>query len=196
MRAEVWERDTSPSRRRLLGLAGGGALLLAGRRSAGVGAGAGGSGGSGSGGSGSYAGHRTRPAAPEGVLGANFNEEPRGMTASVLGDLRTRWVRGFVAMPELDSVEAYRQPAIRALLSFAGSGHGTVLSLKFPHRTTPLPQPGSSAMDEELARVDMALGAVLDKVDVLAIGNEPFLETRDEDRATLLNPFYKALPHT
>jgi hypothetical protein len=154
VRAEVWERDTSPSRRRLLGLAGGGALLLAGRRSDGVGVGAGGSGGSGadgsgSGGSGSYAGYRTRPAAPENVLGANFNEEPRGMTASVLDDLRTKWVRGFVAMPELDSVEAPRQPAIRALLSFAGAGHGTVLSLKFPYRTTPLPQPGTSAMDLE-----------------------------------------------
>lgn len=115
------------------------------------------------------------------------------MTASVLNDLRTRWVRGFVAMPELDCVEAPRQPAIRALLSFAGSGHGTVLSLKFPHRTTPLPRPGTSAMDKELARVDMALGAVLDKADILVIGNEPFLETRDEDRATLLNPFYRAV---
>ncbi|MFI6274203.1 hypothetical protein [Streptomyces sp. NPDC050988] len=182
---------TSPSRRRLLGLAGGGALLLAGCRS--DGAGAGGPGGSGAGGPGGHAGHRTRPAAPEGVLGANFNEEPRGMTASVLDDLRTRWVRGFVAMPELDSVEASRQPAIRTLLSFAGSGHGTVLSLKFPHRTTPLPQPGSGAMDKELARVDRALDAVLDKVDILVIGNEPFLETRAEDRATLLNPFYEAV---
>jgi hypothetical protein len=67
------------------------------------------------GGSGSYAGDRARSAPPEGALGANFNEEPRGMTASVLDDLRTRWVRGFVAMPELDSVEAPRQPEIRCL---------------------------------------------------------------------------------
>ncbi|WP_461072443.1 hypothetical protein [Streptomyces pseudoechinosporeus] len=182
----------SPSRRRLLGLAGGGAaLLLAGCRS--DEAGADGSGGGGAGGSGSHAGHRRRPAAPEDVLGANFNEEPRGMTASVLDDLRTRWVRGFVPMPELDSVEAPRQPAIKSLLSFADSGYGTVLSLKFPYRKMPLPQPGTSAMDAELARVDEALDAVLDKVDILVIGNEPFLETRDEDRATRLNPFYEAI---
>ncbi|MCZ4514548.1 hypothetical protein O3Q52_41755 [Streptomyces sp. ActVer] len=55
------------------------------------------------------------------MRGANLNEESRGMTGSVLDDLRARWVRGFVAMPELDSVEASGQPAIRALLSFAGS---------------------------------------------------------------------------
>jgi hypothetical protein len=127
------------------------------------------------------------------VLGANFNEEPRGMNTAVLDDLRTRWVRGFVAMPQLDSVAAPEQPAIKSLLSFAAAGYCTVLSLKFPYQDKPLPQPGTSAMDAELARVDKALAAVLGKVDILTIGNEPFLETRAEDRASRLNPFYKAV---
>ncbi|OON83027.1 hypothetical protein GBW32_02095 [Streptomyces tsukubensis] len=96
-------------------------------------------------------------------------------------------------MPELDTVRAARQPAISSLLSLAASGHGTVLSLKFPYQTQPLPRPGTSAMDAALNRVDKVLDAVLGTVDILVIGNEPFLETRDQDRATLLNPFYEAV---
>nr|WP_206314863.1 hypothetical protein [Streptomyces coryli] len=137
--------------------------------------------------------HTERAAAPQDALGSNFNEEPRGMTPAILDDLGTRWVRGFVATPRLDSVAAPEQPAIKSLLSFAAAGYRTVLSLKFPYQDQPLPQPGTSAMDTELARVDKALAAVLEKVDILIIGNEPFLETRAEDRAGRLNPFYKAV---
>jgi hypothetical protein len=95
------------------------------------------------------------------VLGVNFNEEPHGTTAAVLDDLHTKWVRGFVAMPKLDTEEATRQPAIKTLLSLADSGYATVLSLKFTLQEKPLPRPGTSAMAVELARVDKALDAVL-----------------------------------
>ncbi|MEU0130623.1 hypothetical protein [Streptomyces sp. NPDC006289] len=174
---------TGPSRRGVLGLAGGAALLASGCGPDGTADSRPGTGGTERG---------TGPAA-EGVLGVNFNEEPRGVTTAVLDDLRTKWVRGFVAMPDLDTVQALRQPAISSITSFADSGYGTVLSLKFPFRGKPLPQPGTRAMDAELARVDRVLGAVLGKVDILVIGNEPFLETRQEDRASLLNPFYEAV---
>ncbi|MER5936912.1 hypothetical protein ABT121_06260 [Streptomyces sp. NPDC001928] len=121
----------------------------------------------------------------------NFNAEPQGMTTTVLDDLHARWVRGFVPMTDLDSTPAPRQRVVRTLLSLADSGYRTVLSLKFPYQDRPLPQPGTSAMKAELARVDKVLGAVLGKVDILVIGNEPFLETREQDRATRLNPFYR-----
>lgn len=181
-----------PTRRRLLGLAGGVGLLLAGCDSAGD-SGSGSSAGDGSSDGGDGDGAGGRPAAPEDVLGVNFNEEPRGTTAAVLDDLHAKWVRGFVPMADLNSVPALRQPAISTLLSFADSGYNTVLSLKFPYQNKALPQPGTSAMDAELTRVDKVLDVVLGKVDILVIGNEPFLETRAADRGTLLNPFYKAV---
>lgn len=186
--AERPTRRPSPGRRRFLGLTGGTALLLAGggaARALDL--------GDGGGEAQATAEHEPRTAAPQDALGANFNEEPRGMTPAVLDDLGTRWVRGFVPMPQLDSVAAPDQRAIKSLLSFAAVGYHTVLSLKFPYQDKPLPQPGTSAMDTELARVDKALAAVLGKVDILVIGNEPFLETRAEDRADRLNPFYAAL---
>ncbi|MFI5806650.1 hypothetical protein [Streptomyces sp. NPDC051561] len=96
-------------------------------------------------------------------------------------------------MSDLDSVQASLHPAVRTLLAFAGSGYHTVLSLKFPYQKRPLPQPGTGPMVAELARIDRVLDAVLDKVGILVIDNEPFLETRDLDRAALLNPFYQAV---
>ncbi|MEU0134101.1 hypothetical protein ABZ172_08725 [Streptomyces sp. NPDC006296] len=183
-------RPRGPGRRRVLGLAGGAALLAAG---CGPDGSADPGGGGGAGGPDERSGPDSGPPAPEGALGANFNEEPRGTTAAVLDDLGTRWVRGFVPMPELDAVEAPRQAAVRTLLSFAGSGYGTVLLLKFPYRDRPLPRPGTSAMDAELGRLKRLLDAVLGKIDILVIGNEPFLETRPEDRSALLNPFYRAV---
>ncbi|MFE7032675.1 hypothetical protein ACFU9Y_20395 [Streptomyces sp. NPDC057621] len=169
------------SRRGLLGLAGGGVLLLAG------------CGPEESTGSDTDAAPGARDGAPENALGVNFNEEPSGVTPAVLDDLRTRWVRGFVALPRLDTVDAAHQPAIKTLLTLAEAGYATVLSLKFPFQEKPLPRPGTSAMTAELARVDKALDAVLDKIDILVVGNEPFLETRQEDRAGRLNPFYEAV---
>jgi hypothetical protein len=49
-------------------------------------------------------------------------------------------------------------------------------------------------MDEELARVDKLLDAVLDKIDVVAIGNEPFIESVPRDRLSgALNTFYETV---
>lgn len=181
-----------PTRRRFLGLAGGAGLLLAGCDSGGD-AGSADSGGSAGGTSGDAPGAGDRPAAPRDVLGVNFNEQPSGTSPAVLDDLRAKWVRGFVPLTDLDTKPAPRQPAVSTLLSFAGDGYGTVLSLKFPYQDKPLPQPGTSAMDAELTRLDKVLDAALGKVDILVVGNEPFLETRPQDRATLLNPFYEAV---
>ncbi|MFD7711053.1 hypothetical protein [Streptomyces sp. NPDC059786] len=172
------------SRRGLFGLAGGSALALGGLALTANAA---------TQGQDEAAADTTLAADPKGMLGANFNEEPSGMTNTVLDTLGTKWVRGFVAMPKLDSVAAAQQPAIQSLLAFSAAGYRTVLSLKFPFADKQIPQPGSTAMDVELARVDKVLAAVLGKVDILVIGNEPFIETRQQDRAALLNPFYQAV---
>jgi hypothetical protein len=57
-----------------------------------------------------------------------------------------------------------------------------------------VPVPGSEAFERELRRLDGLLPRVVGDVDVLVVGNEPFLETREEDRdGGRLSDFYEAI---
>ncbi|MHC5256724.1 hypothetical protein ACYSUO_02460 [Streptomyces sp. UC4497] len=137
-------------------------------------------------------------AAPDGALGVNFNEDPAGLGAAQLQALSATWVRGFVPITPGDlEGDVTQQRAIRALLTAHGDGRRTILSLKFPYALGPtkgpLPAPGSTELKELLALVDRVLAAVLGKVDILTIGNEPFLETLPEERNKTLNVFYETL---
>lgn len=136
--------------------------------------------------------------APDGALGVNFNEDPAGLGAAQLQALSATWVRGFVPVTpgDLDG-DVTQQRAIKALLTAHGDGRRTILSLKFPYALGPtkgpLPAPGSPELKELLALVDRVLAAVIGKVDILTIGNEPFLETLKGERDKTLNVFYEAL---
>jgi hypothetical protein len=131
-------------------------------------------------------------AGPSGVLGANFNEDPANVDAAALNALSASWVRGFVLMEDIkEGQDPPRQVAIKKLLDLHGQGFGTILALKFQFSERQIPSPDGEAMRTELAAVDKVLDAVLDKVDIVTVGNEPFLETKRKDRATRLNPFYR-----
>ena len=131
---------------------------------------------------------------PEGVLGANFNGDPSVISFPELQDVKATWVRGFFAMPDADTGNPTDQPVIRALLTAAGRGYGTVLSLKFPYNHQSLPTPGTPDMAQAQRRLDVVLPAVMNKVDMLAIGNEPFIECEPKDRnSDQLNVFYETM---
>ncbi|MET8472097.1 hypothetical protein ABZY90_04480 [Streptomyces sp. NPDC006422] len=136
--------------------------------------------------------------APDGALGVNFNEDPTGLGPAQLQALSATWVRGFAPMTpgDLDG-DVTQQRAIKALLAAHGDGRKTILSLKFPYALGPtkgpLPTPGSAELKDLLALVDRVLAAVVGKVDILTIGNEPFLETLPEERDKTLNVFYETL---
>ncbi|MDA3629353.1 hypothetical protein OU415_28260 [Saccharopolyspora sp. WRP15-2] len=119
------------------------------------------------------------------------------MTFGELETAGATWVRGFFAMPDADEGEPGEAPAISTLLQASARGYGTVLSLKFPsfpERGKPLPRPGTDAMNAELRRLDQVLPAVLDEVDVLVIGNEPFIECPHDDwNNGAINAFYEAV---
>lgn len=134
-----------------------------------------------------------RPAVPRpvGVLGANFNGDPAVMTTAELQAVGAKWIRGFFAMPDADRGDPASQPAIQALL--AAEGYGTVLSLKFPYNDKPIPTAGSADLASAQRRLDAVLAAVMDKVDILVIGNEPFIESRTADHGDALNAFYEGM---
>ena len=130
---------------------------------------------------------------PDGVLGANFNGDPAVMSYPELQAIEATWVRGFFAMPDADHGNPADQPAIGALLAAAAQGYGTVLSLKFPYADQPIPTPGGAEMAVAQRRLDAVLPVVMNKVDILAIGNEPFIESRRVDHDDRLNVFYEQM---
>jgi hypothetical protein len=128
-----------------------------------------------------------------GALGANFNQNLDALDYRELRESGTKWVRGFFPMPATDLGDPAEHFAIRTITETAGRGYDTILSLKFPYDRASFPEPGSAGMSAELARLDKVLPAVLDKVDILTIGNEPFIESLPAERDQRLNAFYETV---
>jgi hypothetical protein len=128
-----------------------------------------------------------------GALGANYNENLDKLNDLELREARASWVRGFYTLPEADAVPPAESPTIRSIQQAHERGYRTVLSLKFPKSNTPFPAPGSAAMETELARLDRVLPLVLGTVDIVTIGNEPFIESMPAQRDERLNVFYETV---
>lgn len=135
----------------------------------------------------------TGPRAVDGVLGANYNQNLDSVDYRDLQAARAGWIRGFFTMPWADETDPANHFAIRTIHDAAKRGYGTALSLKFPFADREIPAVDSAAMDVELARLDKVLPLVMGQVDILAIGNEPFIESRPVDRGERLNAFYEAV---
>ncbi|MEV0829544.1 hypothetical protein [Nonomuraea rubra] len=131
--------------------------------------------------------------AAHGALGANFNQNLDALDYRELRESGTRWVRGFYPMPATDQGDPAGHFAISTITEAGSRGYDTILSLKWPYNSASFPQPGSAAMAAELARLDRVLPTVLNKVDILAIGNEPFIESLPAERDERLNVFYETV---
>lgn len=128
-----------------------------------------------------------------GVLGADFNQDLASVDVRQLKAAGSNWVRGFYPVTNADNGDMADDPNIQAILAVAKQGYGTVLTLKFPYSNTPMPAPGTPAMAAALAELDKILPAVMGQVDILEIGNEPYNESRAQDKGTPLNVFYEAV---
>jgi len=135
----------------------------------------------------------TSAAQAQGTLGANYNEHFEDVDYRDLEKAGAHWVRLFVTMPELDRVPAAGHGAVKAILDAATHGYRTILSLKFPRNRRDFPRPGSPEMAREIAWLDQVLPEVMGKIDMLVIGNEPYIESRREDRDLDLNAYYEAM---
>jgi hypothetical protein len=129
----------------------------------------------------------------DGVLGANFNGDPAKVTFAELENVSASWLRGFFNMRDADKGSIAGKPQIKMLLDARERGLGTALSLKFQYNEHPIPTPGSDAWKTAFARLEKVLPVVMNKVDILVVGNEPFLEARESDRDRRLNKFYEEL---
>ncbi|AJA07311.1 hypothetical protein SKP52_01870 [Sphingopyxis fribergensis] len=126
------------------------------------------------------------------ALGVNYNEHYEDVDYRDLEKADARWIRLFVPMPQVDRGAA-EHGAIKATLDAHARGYKTILSLKFPYNRGDFPKAGTPAFQRELARVDAVLALVIGKTDILVIGNEPYIESREGDRDLDLNAFYEAI---
>ncbi|HET6526994.1 hypothetical protein [Sphingopyxis sp.] len=133
------------------------------------------------------------PASAQQALGANFNEHYEDIDYRDLDKADAHWVRLFLTMPELESTAAADHGAVKTILETSRRGYKTILSLKFPRNRRDFPAPGSAEMARETAWLDAVLPQVMGKIDILVIGNEPYIESRRADRDLDLNAYYEAM---
>lgn len=129
----------------------------------------------------------------QGALGANFNEHFEDVDQRDLQLSETQWVRLFLPMPQLDRGRAADHGAVTTILDVASSGYSTILTFKFPYNRVAFPQVGSATFTRDIARLDAVLPLVMGKVDMLVIGNEPYIESREQDWTVNFNAYYEAL---
>ncbi|WP_067680181.1 hypothetical protein [Nocardia miyunensis] len=186
------DTTTMLSRRRALGLTGAFAAAAAGVTGFGVTACADVASGPGSSAPRNTSATRITAPPPRNVLGANINGASDWSNFAELEAVQASWLRAFFPVPDADKGAVNTQRPISTLLDAAGRGYGTMLSLKFPYFDQAVPTPGSAEMATAQRRVDAVLAAVMGTVDILAVGNEPFIECRNRNDPAL-NVFYEAI---
>lgn len=127
------------------------------------------------------------------ALGANYNENLTTIDERELGRVDAAWLRGFLDMHLMGDVDPATDPNVRAILAAKSHGHHVILSLKWNYHKLDFAKPGSPEMEAELARLRRLLPVVLGKVDILVIGNEPFIEAKPDQHDERLNVFYETL---
>ncbi|KAJ5174590.1 uncharacterized protein N7482_000467 [Penicillium canariense] len=126
-----------------------------------------------------------------GALGANYNENLTWIDHRELSRVGARWIRGFIDMHQIDSLQPEQDSNIKALFQVMEAGFNTILSLKWAYADRDFPAVGSPEHTDELECLNCLLEIVMGKVDILVIGNEPFIETKQTGEQ--LNVFYETV---
>jgi hypothetical protein len=128
-----------------------------------------------------------------GPLGANYNENLTWLHYDELHRVGAKWIRGFVDMHQMDNIPPdHDHPNVDALLNAGKAGFKIILSLKWNYLDRDFPSFDSAEGAAELKRLRRLLPMIMGKVDILVIGNEPFIECKGvgDER---LNVFYETL---
>lgn len=130
---------------------------------------------------------------PLGALGANYNESLVWINHDELHRAGTKWIRGFVDMRQMGDAPPHQDRNVKALLGAQRAGFNVILSLKWNYSKRDFPSRDGSDRATELKRLHCLLPVVMGKVDILVIGNEPFLECKQWGGDEQLNEFYETV---
>ena len=132
----------------------------------------------------------------KGALGANYNEKLIWINHDELNRVNAKWIRGFIDMHLIDSQQMDQDPNLRSLFRAIDAGFHTILSLKWNYTNLDFPTPGSPEMAAELQVLARLLPLVMGKMDILVIGNEPFIEAKTNQKDERLNILYENMALT
>ncbi|MAT68696.1 MAG: hypothetical protein CMJ58_04160 [Planctomycetaceae bacterium] len=126
---------------------------------------------------------RPAPAAAQ-ILGANYNETSRYVDEAQLALSKTKWVRGFFDILQMQDVgNLATNDNIVGLRRAQAAGQQVIFSFKwaFENHNQNVPTPGSPQEAALFARAVETLEAVGAPINHIVLGNEPMWETRQAD---------------
>ena len=129
-------------------------------------------------------------------VGVNFNESLfHAEDLTKLARTKTTWARGF-----LDFFKYYEDQdrltnandQLEDFLNLKSAGYKTILSIKWNFHNKSYPDSTSAEIEDYNEFLQQILDRVWGKIDIVVVGNEPFIESMNNDeRNTRLAPFYQ-----
>jgi hypothetical protein len=128
-------------------------------------------------------------------VGLNFNEQVDFVEVSDVDKTETRWVRGFVEFFQFYDGERSltTDEKITKFLALKDAGYKTILNIKWRFGDKSFPEPGSQRMKDYIVFLGKLLDRVWNKLDIIVVGNEPFIESRSAERDDKLVAFYQEI---
>lgn len=127
-------------------------------------------------------------------LGVNFNNFFSQVNQGDLARTKTAWMRGFVDYYQFKSGQKNIQTdsGLQQFYKARQAGYKAILNLKFNFEQKDLPAT-PAAIKSELSYLNTILTAIYPNCDILVCGNEPFIESKINQRDARLSNFYKAV---
>jgi hypothetical protein len=125
-------------------------------------------------------------------LGVNFNGFTGRIDIEDLDRTQTTWMRVFINYFEYKEgrLDINNNPGLAKLEAAKAAGYKVILSLKFDFTNRDFPV-GTKAIDDDLSYVKVILDRLYDDADIIVAGNEPFIESKPDQRDSRLVDYYK-----
>jgi hypothetical protein len=125
-------------------------------------------------------------------LGVNYNGAIINVDVPDLGRTETRWMRIFIDY--FDYKEGRQNintnPGLARVEAAKSAGYRIILSLKFNYTNRDFPT-SSGAIDADLDYLPVILNRLYGDIDIIVAGNEPFIESKPEQKDNRLVEYYK-----
>lgn len=129
---------------------------------------------------------------PAQAVGVNFNGQFDFIDYTNLERTQTTWVRGFTDIFQLypDVEKLNTDHRLQKYLELKGNGYNTILNIKWNFHNKSFPEPDSDEMLEYKKYLRKFLSKVWKQTDIIVVGNEPFIESKPEEKDERLVAFY------